>query len=407
MYKKHPKFSIVLFMLCISYASLGQTDFRPGYIITNVFDTIYGQIDYRGDLRLAKTCVFKKDSKSESISYQPGDIFSFRFEQGKYYVSKIVETENDQKEVFLEFLVNGIANLYYYRDEIDDHYFLEKDPGKLVELTNQVREVYKNGGRYFVESNKYIGILKADFSDCPEIQPDLEKARLSHNSLIKLTSSYHDYVCDDEKCIIYRKEVPAFRVLIAPVIGIGYSTINIQQNSLLEAMNFESSWSPEMGVQFNFLAPRLNEKISILVEAIASKNYHYGYFEEEIGPQTNFYDAHINTSYISSSLGFKYTYPKGLVRPTVALGGQCNILIWSSTHYVEESVFNQTVITNTFPDLPLNELLWGGLAEIGADLHLGQKLIVFCNIRGMTGCGIDTQVLTNMVSLSAIIGIYF
>ena len=74
---------------------------------------------------------------------------------------------------------------------------------------------------------------------------------------------------------------------------------------------------------------------------------------------------------------------------------------------MEESVYNQTVITNTFPDLPLNELLWGGVAEIGADMHLGQKLIVFCNIRGITGFGIDNQVSTRMGSLSAIIGIYF
>jgi hypothetical protein len=36
---------------------------------------------------------------------------------GKYYISKEVNIEEEVQTVFLEFLVNGITNLYYYRGE--------------------------------------------------------------------------------------------------------------------------------------------------------------------------------------------------------------------------------------------------------------------------------------------------
>ena len=50
----------VLFGLLILTGVLNaQSDFRPGYIISTTGDTIFGEIDYRGDLSMSNVCRFK------------------------------------------------------------------------------------------------------------------------------------------------------------------------------------------------------------------------------------------------------------------------------------------------------------------------------------------------------------
>ena len=85
-----------------------QRDFRKGYIITNQQDTIYGWIDYRGDVRNAKVCLFRKTETDPSMDYMPLDIAAYRFINSKYYVSRDVGDEYAPKQVFLEYLVNGM-----------------------------------------------------------------------------------------------------------------------------------------------------------------------------------------------------------------------------------------------------------------------------------------------------------
>jgi len=40
-----------------------QTNFKPGYIIKNSADTLYGKIDYRGDLLMGSICRFKSENE--------------------------------------------------------------------------------------------------------------------------------------------------------------------------------------------------------------------------------------------------------------------------------------------------------------------------------------------------------
>ena len=121
-------------VLCIGSVQ-AQRDYRKGYIITNRQDTIYGWIDYRGDIRNSKVCSFKKTENDQATEYSPSDILAYRFIDSKFYVSKNVGTADAPNQVFLEYLVNGLANLYYFRDEnSNDHYYIEND-GRFIELS--------------------------------------------------------------------------------------------------------------------------------------------------------------------------------------------------------------------------------------------------------------------------------
>jgi hypothetical protein len=105
-----------------------QQDYRKGYIITGQQDTIYGWVDYRGDVRNAKICLFKKTETGQATEYSPSDIAAYRFMNGKFYVSKNIGNADTPKQVFLEYLVNGMAKLYYYCEEGNkEYYYIEKD----------------------------------------------------------------------------------------------------------------------------------------------------------------------------------------------------------------------------------------------------------------------------------------
>lgn len=65
-----------------------QTDFRPGYIIKALDDTIHGLIDYRGNLLMGEVCRYRTNEKEDVQIYYPTDIVAFRFNESKYFVSK-------------------------------------------------------------------------------------------------------------------------------------------------------------------------------------------------------------------------------------------------------------------------------------------------------------------------------
>ena len=221
----------VLFFF-LSFAAFAQTDFRPGYYITWNNDTVYGLIDFRGAKRNSDHCLFKETEKSDPIRFAPTEISSYRFIDDKYYVSKKVEINNKEKQVFLEFLVNGITDIFFYSGEDHPRYFIESTNGKLIELSNEMKDEYINGKHIRRRSLKYMGVLKATLDDCEEIQNDIEHAELNHKSLINLGKKYHDYVCDNEVCIVYKKPVPKLKFKVAPFVGINLIKLSFPEDKM-------------------------------------------------------------------------------------------------------------------------------------------------------------------------------
>jgi len=51
-----------------------QTVFKPGYVIKEAGDTIFGEIDYRGDLLMNNRCRFRVSKNYDENEYSPYDI---------------------------------------------------------------------------------------------------------------------------------------------------------------------------------------------------------------------------------------------------------------------------------------------------------------------------------------------
>jgi hypothetical protein len=400
-------FLFPLFILTTFLNGTSQSSFRPGYYITWENDTVYGLIDYRGEVRNSSFCLFKKDETSEPKRYEPADIQAYRFTDSKYYVSRSIILQGQEKQVFLEFLVNGITNLYFYRDINYYSYFIENKNGEWLELTNDVITEHRDGkGEIHRNSNRYIGLLRATFADSPEIQPQIDRASLAHKSLINLTKTYHDFVCtDDEECTIYEKKLPLMKVRIAPVVKGGVAFLSFR-----EGINSNYKFNPEVfpsaGILLNASLPRMNEKLSFELEVdVNSFNFH-GSFEEENRSIKEYYDAYIDVVSLQPSLAVKYTIPTGRVKPSISAGVFADLLVSADQKIMTVKVHSDTIYSYQSPDIPMATFVPGGFVQLGSNFPVFKNKTAFINLRLNHAAKRHHGIRMQMQSVSLNLGMY-
>ena len=296
-YMKH-KFLFLGLLLILSKIVNAQTDFREGYVITNDNDTLYGEIDYRGDILMGKVCRLKLNDNI--IKYSPFEIAAYRFSNGgKYFVSK----EVDGDYLFLEFLIKGQLNIYYYRDDNqNDRYYIEKADLPLSELTYEESKVYLEDKQSFHQSTKHIGLLYYYMQDAPEIHSQIRNIKKpEHNKLLKLAKNYHYAVClDGDDCIVFEKKKPLEFALymVGGAIDFGFDK-NIYFNG---------------GTILNIGIPSVSEKLFFRTGVMYVHNAYE--IREIAGLQ---YESGKYSGW-KIPLMFEYKYPKSAVRPKAAYG---------------------------------------------------------------------------------------
>ncbi len=158
-----------------------------------------------GDKTMNKECVFRQ--KDTAQIYYPGEIKAYCIINNKLFVSRNM----NGKDVFLEYLIHGILNVYYLRDDTGEHYYVEKDGLGMEELIYSEKYVKKGDGTEYLEkSNDHIRILNKYTSDVPDMvkfQKEIKKIiRPGHGNLIKIAKKYHEEVCPDDACTIFRQK---------------------------------------------------------------------------------------------------------------------------------------------------------------------------------------------------------
>ena len=404
------KLRILVFIFLSSLGNIisGQTNFRPGFIITNDFDTINGFVDFRGDIRNSRICVFKNDSSTEPSIFSPNDIQGYRIFDGKFYVSRSIVKDSLEVAIFLEYLVDAITDLYYYRDNTGDHYFLQKEGEGFIELQNTQIEVSTPEQRYLTRSNRYKGILKATLSDCAEIWPDIDHAGFNHNDLIQIASDYHGYVCEGEDCIIYEKQLPAVILTYGPIIGMNYSSLKFVHDKLYSNYDFKSDFSVQGGFSLNVQLPRINEKLSCQLDIMVGNNYYYSDNKDANDFEVVYTDIHIHLTAIRSSLLLKYTYTKGKIRPSVFAGWTGNFLLKSNNERIVERNIESTIYRFEFSDAPLGDTFWGIQTGLGINYQIDTGKTLFMHgFYEYTQARYSETILTKINNVGLVLGIYF
>jgi len=331
------KTKIILFILLILSANIkAQSNFKKGYIVTNRSDTINGWIDLRMDDKNAYRCVFKSEPEKQAITYSPGEISEFRFDEiGKYYVSRKITIDGEEREVFLEFLIKGEMNLYYYLQDNKEYFFFENQEGKMEAVTKKddyVTFTENNVGQrgvYIKSDILYKQRLYNIFNNqAPVMQKNIEHADFNKRNMIELTKKYHNLTCTSgEACIQfendYKRSFDDFNFTVYG--GISHFTYIPKKINIDESFHFNNTTSffPFLGIQAGIARQRLMKSISFQIGLTLSKLNLSDSYEKET--QLTVYPRAIHTHtlkawMLGSKLGLRYTYPKGSYRPFAEAG---------------------------------------------------------------------------------------
>lgn len=225
-----------------------QSNFKAAYVIQLKGDTLYGEIDSRGDEKMALNCRFRENKKADEILFYPSDIIGFRFTEGKYYVAQKVENN----AYFLEFMIKGKINLYYRRDETGDHYYIQKEGDPIEKLEYEEHLVVKDGKDYLYQSKKHIQLLYKYTDRLPQFEDEIERIeKPDYRPMLKLAEDYHNTVCQDEACIVYSKELPFIKSNLE--LGMGTNTWSIQPSDPLLHYNLRAYiWLPRANENLYF-----------------------------------------------------------------------------------------------------------------------------------------------------------
>lgn len=307
-----------LYLIIPIVSIYAQSNYKEGYVITLENDTIYGWIDFRMDHINSVLCKFKERITEPEKVYHPGEIDAYRFiNEGKYYVSRTVEIDSIEKKVFLEYLVQGMMNLYYLPDG-NGYYFFENKDGSLDAITKKPDEIIDNSK--LKVDNRYKGMLAYVFRDCPPLSVESSDAGFDRKSMIDYTKSYHDQMCSSgEKCIIfendYKKKFTKFDFSF-------FSGFEFNEIKLLQIYDIYPpkmiSFSPVIGAGLNISSPRFMKSLNFIFDVTLSKivgacDFTHSYY-------VTF--SQFNFSAIKSNMcgGLEYIYHKGKIRPAINAG---------------------------------------------------------------------------------------
>jgi hypothetical protein len=197
------------------------------------------------------------------------------------------------------------------------------------------------------------------------------------------------------------------KLQVAPVAGYSLVSIHMEDYNPFKYIDFNQSYSPYFGLQLDLSAPRINEKFSLQLESGITKHYHYAYRHEAHYNSSDHLDVHLTTWFLQNTLTAKYTFPKGKIRPTAAAGILCSVLVGDSSYYSIENVSQDVVRTNEYSDLPVANLQWGWMLQLGMNYHLNWRVTPFMSFRYHRSSGLNYSVKTRIATLALVAGIYF
>ncbi len=358
------KILILITFITIGKLTYSQPDFREGFIIKNNNDTIYGLIEFKENSSNFRKCIFKKEVNLKKEVFSATDIKAYRYNNSKYYVSKLIDNNGGKakEKVFLEFLINGIVDIYCYRELGDEQFFVDAGDGNLVKLKNETKEYTKNENSYFLESKEYIGVLKYIFKDSPTITQKAEYTPLSSKPLINIAKDYHNEICKDEECIIYEKKIPKFKVLLKAGPAIGFN-----KKEMIDSYDIPPYISYGAFISTNF--PQLIKNFYINYKIVFGHIHYSNQFSARstYNPLTRHYDISFQRQLLENSVNLVYEFPLGKINPTIKLGGYRTDFI--KTKYSrkvesewdwEKSYFTEST-RNPFSDSDTGYLLGAGL----------------------------------------------
>jgi Outer membrane protein beta-barrel domain len=369
---------IVLFF-CMQFC-FSQGDFRKGYVITNARDTLFGFVDYEPGSKAYQSCNFRGANEPAVITYKPGQIVGYGFVDDKFFESREIPTVEGQatQVVFIQVLVKGLASLYRF----EGNFFIEKGSQKLHPLVSTSKEVYVDGMYVSKKLNEHIATLNMLLFDCPDMTTRIKKVTINEWPLTAVVEGYNK--CKGSPGVVYKANKPWFKFVAGMAGGINISQITFDaEASGYEHLlgTFETSKSPIIGGSFEFLSPRLSERISIHADLLYTPSWyhHFSLVEGNSTTQRNY--VTIKLHQLKIPVGIRYTFSGKKIAPFFNAGFSGTIHLSTSSTWkkeIESDVYVHTVYDDALKITKGQMGFWGGLGFV-TPVH--KKLDAFVEVR--------------------------
>lgn len=315
---------IFCILISLSISVYAQHKFKAAYIINNSGDTLLGT----GAMGKSQDyALFRQIGSSDLKKINPGEIKAFREDEGKYYVSGIVWTEDSLLQPkFLEYLVKGKISLFSISKY--DRFFIQKQEDSLIELPHSIKaysdryapaHAYRDTSgkagtstldlskEYNIQDMRYIGVLKYYMQDAPQLNSKLENMGLpKQRELVKLMNDYHKAVCSDWACVNYSKVIPDARFTLELYSGMS---------------RHNDYYTTHYGVMVHYWEPLLSTKLYLKTGLLYAQTPYF---------KRNFYMNPNYNYHLRIPLSIYYAFGNGSFKPTIGFGWPTGLFTISS-----------------------------------------------------------------------------
>ena len=257
-----------------------------------------------------RKCKFKQTLDEEHTEYTPEEITAFRFKNSNLYASIEYDLKGEVKRYFIEQLIDGIVDVFYYSAKGDSFFLIRNEEGEIFELKNTQIEIESENGKYLKYKKEYVNVLRVLFRDSPSTLNKVGALQFNPNSMIEIAQDYHNQVCTEYQCVVYTKEKSGLKVGIGLQGGYSVSTIELYDNENTKNLNkdFSSSHDLVFGGYLNFKDPNISERFSVQLEFLFTKGSY--------SADSSFFAI----SYLKTPFLLNYTYPMKKIEPSVNFG---------------------------------------------------------------------------------------
>jgi hypothetical protein len=325
---------IIIFSFNFQTRLFAQGNFRDGFIITCEGDTLHGQVNLASNAVNCRKCEFRAGPETQVKTYSPGEIAAYRINDEKFFITKEIVIDSLPRKVFLEYLVDGIVDLYSYKTFDTEYFFIEKE-GKLYSLENEEKEISrqtisnqnaKSLKNYQVNVRRYVGVLTYLFSDAEGLSPEIQRTGYGYKSLIRLTLRYHKMVCNEYECIKYSHPT-RIKVSFEPGIALAVEKMILKGDP--GTVN-NTSYCPGAGLRFQ--PARGQKHWSVFAGLRYSSSSFSGIFFYDNFPSYKTYDT-VSMKYnmLHLPLVFEYRFGAKKLQPFLSVGLD-NIWLYNLSH---------------------------------------------------------------------------
>ena len=228
--------ALVLTTLCMP--AWAQLNPKPGFIITNENDTVYGNVDFRSDTRNGQTCSFCADGSTTYQSYSPTDIKGYRFiDNGSFFVSRTFTIDQQPKTIFAEYLLKGGVSLFYHTEGEQDYYFIVGEDGQVLEIKDDnlsITDFRQDYAKKVRQRRTMMAELPRVFSKDVETCKTLWMMEFSPKEMTRAVRRYDELFCTDAgDCIEFQYDEKHRKVLTThfwATIGYRYDQLTVDED---------------------------------------------------------------------------------------------------------------------------------------------------------------------------------